>query len=92
MLRPVTVTLLLILLLKVFLLPAQNTSPTFERVTAELGLTSNRINGIAQDHTGFIWIATNNGLNRFDGFENKQYLHQQDDSCSLSGNSVLALF
>jgi ligand-binding sensor domain-containing protein len=56
------------------------------------GLTSNRINGIVQDQEGFVWIATNNGLNRFDGYVNKQYTKQQDDTTSLSNNSVLALY
>jgi ligand-binding sensor domain-containing protein len=41
---------------------AQKAPMTFERVTAEQGLTSNRINGIMQDQSGFIWIATNKVL------------------------------
>jgi len=73
-------------------LNAQNSILKFERITAEQGLTSNRINGIVQDKTGFLWIATNNGLNRFDGVENKSYLKQQEDTCSLSSNSILSLF
>ncbi len=92
MIKFVTIAPLLILLISVFQLLAQNTPLTFERVTAGQGLTSNRINGIAQDQSGFIWIATNNGLNRFDGFENKQYTKQLEDSSSLSSNSVLALY
>lgn len=83
---------LLLIWLLTFSINAQNSLLTFERVTAEQGLTSNRINGIVQDQEGFIWIATNNGLNRYDGFENKQYTKQQDDTTSLSNNSVLALF
>ncbi|HWR99868.1 MAG TPA: two-component regulator propeller domain-containing protein [Prolixibacteraceae bacterium] len=55
-------------------------------------MTSNRINGIVQDKSGFLWIATNNGLNRFDGVENKQYIKQVDDSCSLSTNTVLTQY
>jgi len=88
------INILLILLLSSegYNLSAQNAPLTFERVTTEQGLTSNRINGIVQDRTGFIWIATSNGLNRIDGVENKQYLKQQDDSCSLSSNFVLSLF
>ena len=31
------------------------------------GLSSNYVSGIVQDSTGFIWIATKKGLNRFDG-------------------------
>jgi len=84
-------TLLLIWLQPLHLV-AQNTPLTFERITSEQGLTSNRINGIVQCRSGFLWIATNNGLNRFDGFENKQYTKQIDDTCSLSSNSVLTLF
>ena len=87
-----TIFLLLILSGRGVILQAQNTPITFERVTAEQGLTSNRINGITQDQSGFIWIATNNGLNRFDGFENKQYTNLANDSTTLSSNSVLALF
>ncbi|MEI7829558.1 MAG: two-component regulator propeller domain-containing protein [Prolixibacteraceae bacterium] len=73
-----------------FGLSAQNSPLTFEKITAEQGLTSNRINGIVQDKTGFLWVATNNGLNRFDGVENKQYTKQVDDTCSLSTNTILA--
>jgi len=71
---------------------AQNPLMSFERITAEQGLSSNRINAIVQDQSGFLWIATNTGLNRFDGFENKQYTKEINDSCSLSSNSVLTLF
>ena len=59
--------LILLVLICPFRLKAQNPVLTFERVTADQGLTSNRINGIVQDQSGFLWIATNNGLNRFDG-------------------------
>lgn len=71
---------------------AQNSSIVFERVTVEQGLTSNRINGIVQDHSGFLWIATNNGLNRFDGVENKKYISQSNDKSSLANNTILSLY
>ena len=73
-------------------LMAQNVPITFEKVTTGQGLTSNRINGMAQDQTGFLWVATNNGLNRFDGVENKQYTKQVDDSSSLSTNTILTQY
>jgi len=79
-------------LLEVSTLMAQTTPITFERVTTGQGLTSNRINGIVQDKTGFLWVTTNNGLNRFDGVENKQYTKQIDDSCSLSTNTILTQY
>lgn len=55
-----------------FLIPkkfhAQNT-PAFHfyTITTENGLSSNLINDIKQDSLGYIWIATNDGLNRYDG-------------------------
>jgi signal transduction histidine kinase/ligand-binding sensor domain-containing protein/DNA-binding response OmpR family regulator len=82
--------IVLLIVITRFGLSAQNSPLTFEKITAEQGLTSNRINGIVQDKTGFLWVATNNGLNRFDGVENKQYTKQVDDSCSLSTNTILA--
>lgn len=71
---------------------AQKIGYNFERISTEQGLTGNRINDMVQDKTGFLWIATNNGLNRFDGIEVKQYVNKPGDSTSLSGNAVLALY
>jgi signal transduction histidine kinase/ligand-binding sensor domain-containing protein/DNA-binding response OmpR family regulator len=73
-----------------FGLYAQSSIFKFEHVTTEQGLSSNRINAMVQDQSGFLWIATNNGLNRFDGLENKQYTKQVDDTCALSTNTILA--
>ena len=88
----VKILLVLLILIEGFNSSAQNAPLTFEKVTVEQGLTSNRINGIVQDKSGFLWVATNNGLNRFDGVENKQYTKQQDDSSSLSNNAILTQF
>lgn len=39
----------------------------FTQYTRMNGLSNNSVTGIVQDSLGYIWIATNNGLNRFDG-------------------------
>src|ERR1700722_17306235 len=39
----------------------------FIRYTRLQGLSNNYISGIVQDSTGYIWIATHKGINRFDG-------------------------
>lgn len=41
--------------------------PFVRRENRNTGLTYNYVNGIAQDRRGYVWIATENGLNRFDG-------------------------
>jgi ligand-binding sensor domain-containing protein len=41
----------------------------FKHITPDEGLSSSSVNSIIQDHKGFIWIATYDGLNRYDGFD-----------------------
>ncbi|MBR6980144.1 MAG: helix-turn-helix domain-containing protein [Prevotella sp.] len=55
-------------------------------------LSSAVITSICQDKTGFIWVATENGLNRFDGYRFIHYYHQAGDSTSLLDNVVTHLF
>lgn len=52
--------------------------------TTENGLPYNFVQDIAQDKTGFLWIATWNGISRYDGHEFKNYYHIPDDSTSFS--------
>ena len=68
---------------------AQNIS--FKHFTTANGLSNNKINDVIQDKTGFIWLATDDGLNRFDGYNFKVYRHIPRDSTSLSSNSVWRL-
>jgi ligand-binding sensor domain-containing protein len=51
--------------------------------TSDNGLSHSIVNSIAQDKEGFLWIATWDGLNRYDGYEFKNYFHDPDDSTSL---------
>lgn len=55
-------------------------------------LSSNLITKIIQDASGFIWIGTENGLNKFDGWKFTHYFNNNNDTASLAGNSVEALF
>lgn len=54
--------------------------------------SSGLINDICQDKYGFIWIATDYGLNKFDGYRFTTYLNQTKDSTSLQSNMVGCLF
>src|SRR5258706_1606329 len=69
---------------------AQDIPHFMEKLTTKEGLSSNKINDIAQDDNGFLWIATTDGLNRFDGTEVVQYFHN-DKTNSLSHNYVYCL-
>ena len=62
-------------------------SGEFKEVNIE-SLSSTRILSIAQDSTGFIWIGTDDGLNRYDGFQNKVYRSDVFDEATISGNRI----
>ncbi len=69
---------------------AQDIPHFMEKLTREDGLSSNKISDIVQDDNGFLWIATTDGLNRFDGTEVLQYFHK-DNSNSISHNYIYCL-
>lgn len=83
--------LLLCLSTVLFTVSNAQQAPYFtEKLTTEEGLSSNKINDIIQDDNGFLWIATSDGLNRFDGTEVVQYYHQSSLN-SLPHNYVYCL-
>lgn len=55
-------------------------------------LSSSLINQIYQDKRGFIWIATENGLNKFDGMKFSTYKHIPEDESSLKNDYVRTVF
>jgi signal transduction histidine kinase/ligand-binding sensor domain-containing protein/CheY-like chemotaxis protein/AraC-like DNA-binding protein len=55
------------------------------------GLSNNVITAIYQDHRGFMWIGTYDGLNRFDGYNFKIFRNIIGDSTSLSTNSIIPI-
>lgn len=67
---------------------AQNAQPKFEHFSPIDGLSQATILNIWQDHLGFMWFATEDGLNKFDGVSFKIYKHLSSDSTTLSGNYV----
>jgi len=56
----------------------------FRQITEKHGLPSNSINDITQDSEGFIWIATNTGFSRYDGYNFKNFDLQDKGSSETS--------
>ena len=54
--------------------------------------SSGLINDLRQDRQGSLWIATDYGLNRFDGYHYQTFLHTEADSTSLVSSNVVILF
>jgi ligand-binding sensor domain-containing protein len=64
----------------------------FEHLTMEQGLPSDWINSMIIDHKGYIWVATNNGLCRYNGYDFVTYKFDPHDPQSLNQNLTLSLF
>lgn len=56
------------------------------------GLSSNDVRDVLKDEAGFLWIATGNGLNRFDGNAFDQFFNDPADPNSLPGNEINTLY
>jgi len=63
-----------------------------ERITVDQGLSQSSISAITQDRYGYLWVATLDGLNRYDGREFKIYKHSSNDPNSLYMDHVSKLY
>ncbi|MCP4149529.1 MAG: PAS domain-containing protein [bacterium] len=62
-----------------------------EPVYSDNALSMLSVHCIIQDHRGFIWIATQNGLNKYDGYGYTVYNHKAFDDNTLSDNYILTM-
>ncbi len=81
----------------IFLLPAgaQPVLPNkfyFTHMGVENGLDQNTVWCILQDHTGFMWFGTKDGLARYDGYKFRNFRYDADDPSSLGNNFVHSLY
>src|ERR1700759_831344 len=60
----------------------------FSQLTEKDGLSCDKTTAITQDSTGLIWISTNNGLNRFDGYRFTRFYANTDDSTTIPANEI----
>lgn len=91
MLRKCTITILFLLI--GFCSLAQVPSPLiFSRITKKEGLASNTAFQTVRDKQGFLWIATQNGLQRYDGNRFLTFRHIPGDSSSIAENTVNHIF
>ncbi|MCL2327012.1 MAG: SpoIIE family protein phosphatase [Bacteroidetes bacterium] len=72
-------------------LHAQTQKLIFESISMAHGLSQHCVNAIIQDSTGFLWFATNDGLNKYDGHSFRIFKPIQGDTRSISGNKISTL-
>ena len=66
--------------------------PIFEHLTTADGLPENSVLCIFQDHLGYLWLGTQNGLVKYDGYDMKVYSRDPDDSLSISDRQILSIY
>jgi signal transduction histidine kinase/ligand-binding sensor domain-containing protein/DNA-binding response OmpR family regulator len=64
----------------------------FEHLTVNDGLAHSDAVAVLQDPKGFIWIGTNNGIDRYDGYELKNYVLPNDNSSGIYNNRITSLY
>ena len=84
-----------IILLAVFILLVNglfaNSRFQLSNISMKDGLSNLNPSAITQDQSGYIWVATMRGLNRFNGNEFKQYYYNPNDTNSLNSNHLNAM-
>jgi ligand-binding sensor domain-containing protein/signal transduction histidine kinase len=63
----------------------------FNSISSQNGLSHNKVNCILQDKRGFIWLGTDDGLNRYDGQYFIVFRHEPGNTSSISGNIITSL-
>lgn len=64
---------------------------SFSNITIEDGLSQATVETILQDKKGYIWFGTNNGLNRYNGYDFKVYNHEKGNPSSIINNYIVDL-
>ncbi|HTE09466.1 MAG TPA: two-component regulator propeller domain-containing protein [Chitinophagaceae bacterium] len=85
----ISILLVLVVLLQVSAQPPKQY--TFTHYSTATGLQSNQVNAVVQDETGYMWMATTEGLVRFDGTRYKTFQHNSNDPFSIPSNAILQL-
>ncbi len=71
---------------------AQQYKPKFQVLAVEQGLSQNVVTAVQTDAQGFLWIGTQKGLNRYDGYEMKHYFATPDQPTSLPADVIHCLY
>jgi hypothetical protein len=64
----------------------------FDHLPLGVDPSHRRITGIVQDDLGFLWVGTDDGLKRYDGYRIRDFRHDPKDPDSLADNYIVSLF
>ena len=69
-------------------LASDSRSVRFNNISGDEGLSQSFVYTIVQDQQGYMWFGTQEGLNRFDGFEFTVFVHDPSDPQSISDETI----
>ncbi|MCG6912644.1 hypothetical protein LJE86_01880 [bacterium BMS3Abin03] len=86
-------TLIFVIIFLIIIYPSSfaQVNYLFENISIPEGLSNSTVNYIFQDSNGFLWISTNDGLNRYDGNNIKVFKNDPNDSTTLPTNDCYAI-
>ena len=94
--RAVLVRVILLVIVICLHLPtaarAQSNSIRFETLTVEHGLSQSTVRAILQDSRGFLWLGTDDGLNKYDGYTFTIFKNDPENAQTISDNTILAMY
>ncbi len=61
----------------------------FEAIDFKNGLSQNTVLSMAQDESGFVWLGTADGLDRFDGISTRIFRNNNQEENSICGNEIM---
>lgn len=64
----------------------------FEHLNVIQGLSQNTVTCIFQDHQGYLWFGTKDGLNRYDGYTFKPFIHEASNESTLPNSDISIIF
>jgi signal transduction histidine kinase/ligand-binding sensor domain-containing protein/CheY-like chemotaxis protein/HPt (histidine-containing phosphotransfer) domain-containing protein len=63
----------------------------FEHLTMRDGLSQSTVNSMLQDSQGYLWLATNNGLDRYDGYSIHEYRRERGNEHALASDYIWSI-
>jgi len=83
-----TLLIILVFIYPTLLLADPNANITFQHLSVQNGLVDDNVKAFLEDSHGFLWIGTQNGLSRFDGYSFENYTPGGNDKISLLGEHI----
>src|SRR5215475_12227888 len=63
----------------------------FDHLTVRDGLSQSTVMSILQDSQGYVWLATESGLNRYDGYSIREYRRERGNEFSLNNDFIWSI-